>query len=193
MKYLKTFEEITVYHGSGKLFKKFDTTMMSKKMSQDTYGWGFYFTDNEEVSKIYANEHDDKYVYQIKLHKGKGLNDYDYLIFDKKPTEEQINKVLKQAEIEKIEIELSDVKIGWDLMKSLFEYFYDTLSMDDQFSYGYNTAKKMTSLFLIRAGVDGMKYKMPNDSELNFEHGYDGYNYVVFDENNITIDKIDKL
>lgn len=189
LKYIKLFEEIKAYHGSGKRFKDFKTSKMSSKIGQDTYGWGFYFTDSEDVAKIYANINDKNYVYHITLHKGKTPDQYDYLIFDETPTASQINKIKKGLSNAHIDLDLSKVKIGWDIISGLQRYFYESYDMKKQINGGFNLAKKETSLFLLSCGIDGLKYKMPNQ-EHTYEYGYDGYNYVVFDEKNIVIDRI---
>lgn len=190
MKYIKLFEEINLYHGSGKRFDKFDSSMMNKNSGQDTYGWGFYFTDSEDIAKVYANTHDEKYVYHVTLHKGKTPEQYDFLIFDKLPTNSQLSKIINGLDKENIEIDLSNVKNAWDIISRLQKYFFYSYPMKKQFDYGMNTAKKDTSLFLLRCGIDGMKFPAPK-GEFTYENGYDGYNYVVFDENNIHIDKIE--
>lgn len=59
MKYIKLFEEIKAYHGSGNKFDTFNS--INNKMTSTTYG--YYFTYSEDVAKIYANENDDKYIY----------------------------------------------------------------------------------------------------------------------------------
>jgi hypothetical protein len=189
MKYLKTFEEINLYHGSGNRFDKFDINKLSRNSGQDTYGWGIYFTDSEDVAKIYASEKDNSYVYHVKLHKGKTPENYDYLIFDKPLTDAQIVKIQKGLNGENMDIDISMFKNGFETLKTLWEYFYNKLSIEQQFDYGYNTAKKQTSLFLLKCGIDGLKYKMPSNP-FSHEKGYGGYNYVIFDDKNINIENI---
>ena len=124
MKYIKTYEEINLYHGSGKRFKNFDLKKSRNSMSQSTYGYGVYLTDLEDVAKIYASEHDKKYVFNVTLHKGKTPEDYDYLIFDSELTDKQISKIRNGALKENIDIDFTNVKTGWDIMHYLFEYFF---------------------------------------------------------------------
>lgn len=190
MKYLKLYEEIKVYHGSNSKFDKFDKNKMNKNIGQATYGWGFYFTDTQEIANIYANEHDTQYVYHITLHKGKNIDQYDYLHFEKYPTISQLNKIKIGLDKENIKIDLTKIKISWDVITQLHDHFYNSYSLKKRFNYGLNLAKKDTSLFLLRCGIDGLKYQAPTN-ELSHEYGFDGYNYVVFDSNNIHIDKID--
>ncbi len=189
MKYIKLFEEIKVYHGSGNKIDKFN--IIDSKSGSTTYGYGYYFTDNEEVAKIYANENDDKYIYHLTLHKGKKPNDYDYLIFDINITNQQFNKIKKELLKNNINIDISLKSNGWNVIQKLIEYFYSKLTIHQQINNGHYTSKKKTSMFLLKCGIDGLKYKMPN-TIISHEYGYDGYNYVVFDSKNIHIDKISK-
>lgn len=48
---------------------------------------------------------------------------------------------------------------------------------------------KEASLFLLRAGIDGIKYKAGTLSGFEDE---EGYNYVIFDANNVTIEGKEK-
>ena len=158
MKYIKLFEDIAAYHGSTLKFNEFDTEKLSQKSGQDTYGWGLYFTDSVDIAKSYIDNSDDKYIYRVKLHKGKSVNDYDYLIFEEKPTNSQLDKIKVQMEEQNIDLDLSEVKITWDLITLFVDYFYNKLKMEDQFRYGVNTAKKHTSKLFFRFG-DGSRNK----------------------------------
>jgi hypothetical protein len=189
MQYIKYFEQFQVYHGSGVKFDKFDSEKLKSSMSSTTYGWGFYFTDSEEVAKNYASENDEKYIYHITLHKGKSPDMYDYLIFDESLSVKQKIKVIKGLKKNGIyDFDMSNIVTGWDLMSSLFEYFYKSYDDKTRVINGYNKCKKDTSLLLLDCGIDGLKYKMPNN-DFSHESGYKGYNYVVFDSKNIFIDK----
>jgi hypothetical protein len=66
VKYLKSFElyerEITAYHGTGKKFDEFSLDHSDSGSGGSSYGWGMYFTTDEDV----ANRYGSRVIYNIK-------------------------------------------------------------------------------------------------------------------------------
>jgi len=127
-------------------------------------------------------------VYKVALHKGKEPGDYDYLRWDKPPTSEQLNKIKKQFRKEGLRDE-----------RGIEEYFKQSegrdLSVESGKTYralknvpGINSDKG-ASLFLLRAGIDGIKYPAGTLSGGTKDNAF---NYVVFDENAVDIDKMER-
>lgn len=52
-----------VYHGSGAYFNHFDEKWIGTGQGFTTYGWGFYFTEVEEIGQDYAKEYAGNRLY----------------------------------------------------------------------------------------------------------------------------------
>jgi hypothetical protein len=147
-------------------------------------------------------------VYDVLLHKGKKPSEYDYLRWDEPLTEAQKNKIIKQRYIERgytvkgnkwfnqkgeqIPDEYVRKQIAMDKEKMVREgeYVYGALSreMRRKAKSGMSmetSNQKEASLFLKRAGIDGIKY--PSGS-LTGMKSKGSYNYVVFDEADVSIE-----
>jgi hypothetical protein len=144
--------------------------LFNKKITQEEYE--FIINAKKISSKRSRN------IYQVELHKGKSPNEYDYLNWIRDITDEQIKKIDNQIKKEgysgRVSIEngkvykdvggKSEIKNGRDI--------YRAFAGDKGFT------EKEASLFLLRSGIDGIKY--PSNG---------GWEYVVFDPNSITINK----
>ena len=87
-------------------------------------------------------------------------------------------------EFHKDEIESSDILKKLKLKPKSF--FIVSMHREENIDNNLNLIELCDTLNLI-----GLKYKMPNNI-LSHEYGYDGYNYVIFENKNIFIDKINK-
>jgi hypothetical protein len=142
-------------------------------------------------------ENDLGNLYKVSLHEGKTPDQYTWLEWDKRLTDEQRNAILKQANLEGIALEEhtypsgekgviikgkdGNIKAIATNGKQMYEWLY-------QFSGG-NVFKsdKDVSLFLLRAGIDGIKYPAESISSGATSDTARGFNYVVFDENAVKI------
>ena len=159
-----------VFHGSSYYFDKFSTNKIGSGIGQQQDGWGIYLTDDKESSKNYGN-----YIYETTLFKGKNLDEYTFI---------DINKPVKKDLVEKI-IEPFK-KLGFNVSEILeFDYmgllFYKTLSR----KLG---GDKKASLFLLNNGIDGIKRSFENSEGIIYRT-----DYVIFDENAITIENKEHL
>lgn len=91
----------------------------------------------------------DKSIYKVSIHKGKSPDQYTWLEWDKPLSEKQIDKIKKQAEIEGVDI--SNVDFSGDAKN-----IYNELGQHWYFN-GIKNHPKEVSLFLLRAGTDGIK------------------------------------
>ena len=139
-------------------------------------------------------------IYSVTLFKGKDEGHYELLEWEKKPKKSQLDLIKKQLDKEGI-IVSRDLGIGKN-NRFKGEYLYKILE-EQETSYTGGTKNnnlytelsaflggdKEASLFLLRAGIDGIKYKAGTLS--GFE-GQEGYNYVIFNGNDVTIEGKEK-
>ncbi len=137
-------------------------------------------------------------LYKVSLHKGKQPSDYDWLVWDKEITRDQMKKILDNdidgsitEALEDNFSELYDIKTTDELLDTMYNIgitggdFYKILSKN----IGDNPSGKDASLALLSAGIDGIKYPAESISRGATSDTARGFNYVVFDENAITIEE----
>jgi hypothetical protein len=139
-------------------------------------------------------------IYSVTLFKGEKETDTDLLDWEKKPKKSQLDLIKKQLDKEGI-IVSRDLGMGKD-NRFKGEYLYKILQ-EEETSYTGGTKNnnlytqlsaflggdKETSLFLLRAGIDGIKYKAGTLSGMEDE---EGYNYVIFNADDVTIEGKEK-
>ena len=131
----------------------------------------------------------DRNLYKVELHKGKTTEQYDWLVWDKNLTDKQ-EKQIRASLPEDIANMPNNAtnKMFEDSYgnKQSGEYIYKRLSQ-------YLGSPKEASLFLLRAGIDGIKYPAESISRGATSETARGFNYVVFDENAVTIEEVIKF
>ena len=139
-------------------------------------------------------------IYSVTLFKGENESDYDLLEWEKKPKKSQLDLIKKQLDKEGI-IVSRDLGMGKD-NRFKGESLYKILE-EQETSYTGGTKNnnlytelsaflggdKEASLFLLRAGIDGIKYKAGTLSGMEDE---EGYNYVIFNADDVTIEGKEK-
>jgi hypothetical protein len=121
-------------------------------------------------------------LYKVSLHEGKAPSDYTWLEWDKKPNKEQVNDLLSKLTQEQLD-----------------KGFYYGLAPDATNGTLYkNLAKalggdKQASLFLLENGIDGVKYPAESISRGATSDTARGFNYVVFDENAVSVKDVIKF
>ena len=147
----------------------------------------------------------EKNLYKVKLHGDRSIDEFNYLRWDKSIENDVAYKINKQAKKEGIDIVASSNQEEFDEIVNKYgglgalakkattsnealkdfnkveslrrskkgEKLYEVL----QFLTG---SDKEASLFLLRAGIDGIKY--PTESTFKGSHE-ESFNYVIFDEN----------
>jgi hypothetical protein len=140
-------------------------------------------------------------VYSVTLFKGENESDYDLLLWDSPVNIEQLEKIFIEAE----KIGGIPLKEGWyfsttkqdELTPELLKAGYSTVNLYNERSslvrghslYNHLSnelgSDKEASLFLLRAGIDGIKYK---SGFLSGMADKEGYNYVIFDADDATIE-----
>jgi hypothetical protein len=118
----------------------------------------------------------DKNLYDVTLHKGKTPDQYTYLEWDKKPDKQQVGKLLS--------------KLTQDQLDKGFYYGLSPDATNQNLYKGLSRAlggDKAASLFLLENGIDGIKYPAESISRGTTSETARGFNYVVFDENAVTV------
>lgn len=266
-------EELTAYHGSPHSFDKFSTQYIGTGEGNQSFGWGLYFTDLEDVAKYYANQLarkkrkqsgviyprpeyigvdflnviskkiipsenefmlilekeknrvskeikktdnfeyelklteyleslnkikslsdalDNKYFYKVSLHKGKRPEQYTWLEWDKPVNEDILNKITNAIKTNKIKTNMLAYNNESKIIDEISKYSKLTnggRNVYDILTTVLQNSDKEASLFLLRAGIDGIKY--PAESATSDTAR--GFNYVVFDENAVSIEKQTQL
>lgn len=142
------------YHGSPNDFKEFDYKRIGENGT--SHGIGFYFTDNKDVAKGYAQE---KYLYEVSLDGKKSLS-YDELSF----TKEDLRDILT-------------------LLHEKFDFLYNYGDVDyDGFSEVLESAVRINFEY-IENDVDllGSLYNtLGRDEDLiKFFYDYLGYDHII--------------
>jgi len=117
-------------------------------------------------------------TYSVTLHKGKEPGEYDYLKWDEPVGKDKIDKVLSLAKKEGVFKQIDEMGDLYQQGGHSGQALYKTISL------GLDS-DKAASAFLLRAGIDGIEYPAGSLSG----GGKGAKNYVVFDENAITIEK----
>lgn len=168
--------QIRGFHGSPHKFDKFKMEKVGTTQGT-SFGHGLYFTSEKEIAEHYAKGPGTTFT--VTLHKGKQPGEYDYLKWHDKPDYAQTGPILRQLRKEKLphiadgiaaKMKLSE---GEFLNNNLYDYLAESLG-----------SPKEASAFLLRSGVDGIEYSTGSLSGKAAK----GKNYVVFDENAITIE-----
>ena len=162
----------------------------------------------------------NKFVYQVSLHEGKKPSEYTWLEWDKPIkkdvrdrilerfiqendiSKKDLNKLIEDgiqyADADGIGIELFD-EMGLSINEGMAiqtlldeEYVASGLTIYDALQRAFGNNKQKTSEFLLRANIDGVKYPAESVSRGATSEDARGFNYVVFDENAITIKAVFK-
>ena len=248
-----TKESVDAWHGSPHDFDSFSIDHMGSGEGAQSFGWGLYFSDLEDIANHYSktkhnmdflanyvygtlsysvedlksleaktneqliaiiNKVHDKYVknikkqnarnrafiddevekqditrdylirevqstnpsikYHVTLHKGKTPDQYDYMLWNDALNNAQKQKISNQGQREGIETGIYSDEVGGFIYKKLTNIL---------------GGKKEASLFLLRAGIDGIKYPAESIANGTTADTARGFNYVVFDPQAVSINK----
>ena len=163
---------------------KLDNLIYNDKSLHDAYNAIFR-------SKKYEADENTRNLYKVSLHEGKTPDQYTWLEWDKPLSEKQKEKIINQIEKENSNPEktpftsstsfltekINSTKKGGQLYAELTNLIY---------------GDKNASEFLLRSGIDGIKYPAESIARGVTSDTARGSNYVVFDENAVTINTISK-
>lgn len=177
----------------------------------------FLYDSINEVKEYNAKP--TKFVYQVSLHEGKKPNEYTWLEWDK-PIKKDVRDRILERFIQENDISKKDLNkliedgIQYAETQDAFDIF-DAMGMPinkgmviktlldeeggsngiriyDTLRNAFGNDQQKASEFLLRAGVDGVKYPAESVSRGATSEDARGFNYVVFDENAVTIKAISK-
>jgi hypothetical protein len=161
----------------------------------------------KELQNIIASKEikkaENKILYKTTLFQGKKPGEYTLLEWDKKIGDLDREKINKQFEKENLPKEVSSsanetmrllgkksdfktyrpnpiASTGENFYENLVRYFLDM---------GKKNPQKEASLFLLRAGIDGIKYPAESIARGTTSDTARGFNYVIFDENDVAIEE----
>ena len=121
-------------------------------------------------------------VYTITLHKGKQPSEYTFLEWDRSVSPEIFKKINDLA-ISKNDVIIKMLSEGINTKNIEGSALYKNLSRQ-------LGSDKAASLFLLEAGIDGIKYPAESISSGATSDTARGFNYVVFDDSAITIENV---
>jgi len=154
--------------------RKFDV----EKRVQDLYD----FYNAIFRAKDYELNEKNRNLYKVSLHKGKTPDQYTWLEWDKPVSRGTSEKIVVQFIEEGLVSELDkEYSIQEYILKS-GRALYGKLSQE-------LGSDKEASLFLLRAGIDGIKYPAESIARGATSDTARGFNYVVFDENAVEIEE----
>ena len=129
-------------------------------------------------------------IYSVTLFKGEKESDYDLIQWEKPLGVDDLIKIFDEAE----KIDGIDFKDGWELDEKYGLTNQKGNKVTGEEMYRWLSKKldgdKEASLFLLRAGIDGIKYKAGTLSSFD---DLDGYNYVIFDADDVTVESKEKF
>jgi hypothetical protein len=137
-------------------------------------------------------------LYKVSLHKGKTPSEYTWLEWDKNLSENIINNLISIKDIKDIINEKLIVKRNLEKKfadKGIEKKFVNEIT-GKQLYEGLSKklgGDKQASLFLLENGIDGIKYPAESISRGATSDTARGFNYVVFDENAVSIEEVIKF
>lgn len=159
------------------------------RMAKSSLNYYKYIDKNFDAFNISRN------LYKTTLHKGKQPSEYTWLEWDKELDRPLMVKILSAIAKSKNEDFDAD-KFNSSLRYRSDAYDKYRIRMDEDGKGVYFRLSKalggdkQASLFLLRSGIDGIKYPAESISRGATSDNARGFNYVVFDENAITIEEV---
>ena len=122
------------------------------------------------------------HLYSVTVHKGKSPEQYTFIEWDNTVSEEVFKKINDLA-ISKNDVIIKMLSEGINTKNIEGSALYKNLSRQ-------LGSDKAASLFLLEAGIDGIKYPAESISRGATSDTARGFNYVVFDDSAVTIENV---
>jgi len=159
----------------------------------------YFKSDQNEVaiSKLedikfsdFSQQTPNKILYKVSLHQGKTPDQYTWLEWDKPVNKSTIDRLIKLEEDENL-LSFPVLSVAENGKQINGDQLYNGIvrRINDNAKYANANPQKEASLLLLRAGIDGVKYPAESVSRGATSDTARGFNYVVFDENAITIEE----
>ncbi len=121
-------------------------------------------------------------IYNVTLHKGKKPGEYAWMDWDKPIGQDVVDRIKATDP----NVLMENVHYEKYTGKELYRFLVEEAENEDKYSWGSDdNPKKAASLFLLRMGIDGIRYPAGSLSGMKIE----AKNYVVFDPNAVTIEE----
>ena len=152
-------------------------------------------SDNEYRKALSEAKGYSQNLYKISIHEKEGTADLLWLLWDQPISDEVKEKINRQAELENLSFEFRPdgmfVSYTFSNRGALIstengKEFYGQLSV-------LLESKKEASLFLLRSGIDGIKYPAESLAGGKTDQTARGFNYVVFDEEAVKIEDAEEF
>jgi hypothetical protein len=131
-----------------------------------------------------------KYKYKVSLHKVKSPSEYTWLEWDKGVDRNLINLIKSKLTDEQYKDGFFDTVKSLGISQERYIKDGETLYNALTIALG---SDKAASLFLLENGIDGIKYPAESISRGATSDTARGFNYVVFDENAVSIEEVIKF
>lgn len=186
----KIVNELNAYHGSAALFTNFDTKFMGSGEGAQQYGWGVYITDSEDTAEYYSQEAMNNnganigYKYQVQIPDDNGRNYIDWENCDIRVIGNALLPYIVNA-FKAYYPNYPQNKLTEFAQSTLFDGVGNSLRAMFNNFMAEGIDAKYISQSLAQCGYTG--FKVPKD----FIHGgtgaQNGYNYVIFNPNDVKI------
>lgn len=169
-----------------------DSETLAEELERDLYDWmegvnpipDWFESYLSEVEGVEINYNErSRNLYKVSLHEGKNPSEYRWIEWNENLTEAEKQRVANQAITEGVNIAYEEN--GKAILNASNEITGESLYTELTKSFVLGSDKE-ASLFLLRAGIDGIRY--PAQSRGRGD-GSKGYNYVVFDERAVKIEE----
>ena len=128
----------------------------------------------------FLNNYKDKNIYTVSIHKDKKPEQYTWLEWDNPMSDKALELFQKFNKEQGINLSNPTEPISKE----------DRMTAGQMYDWMSNKiGQKETSLFLLKNGIDGIKYPAESISTGRTSTTARGFNYVLFDENAITIEE----
>ncbi len=183
-------DEDVAYHGSARDFETFDGAHVGTGDGALTFGWGIYLAGNKKVASMFRKRGEGK-MFEVDLPEQDKLLDWGKT-YDQQSA--SVKASLTAMKFERIYDEMvrKEYIHEGDIHKYTGEDIYGVVSSAvpvkvnhthtrDQALQKYNAYKRRASAWLLKYGIEGIRYR---DVIIG-----DNYNYVIFDPSRIRIKK----
>jgi len=138
-----------------------------------------YLKNNKDLLKLRSRN-----LYEVSLHEGKTPGQYTWLEWDKPMSDIALELFQKFNKEQGIKLSESTDPVAEE----------DRITVGQMYKFFSNKiGQKEASLFLLKNGIDGIKYPAESVSRGATSETARGFNYVVFDENAVSIKEVVKF
>ena len=160
------------------------TLFSSNKFSEKQKEGALVFFKNATFEEVRPNRN----LYKVSINEAKDPKDYNWISWDKPINKKQSQAIQAQAKKEGVEsgyfgpdpyLKFPEDQVSEEIGREVYKSLQDINKW----------SQKETSEFLLRAGIEGIKYPAESLARGTTSDNARGFNYVVFDENAVKIEE----